>query len=144
MASPTDITVRQAIADYPTTVKGYVKIERPLKPTAWSASALPLEAAASLEEKLANGQASVTADGLVIDGVPAVAPAWLEFAPVAGTTPTTMTVNVKPGTPVGTYRVVIAVAANGDPTLTNPVQLVYVTAIVADQFYFTFLPLVSK
>ena len=48
------------------------------------------------------------------------------------------------GYAAGTYRAVITVAANGDPTLTNPVQLVYVTAIVANNIYTNFLPLVLK
>jgi len=39
---------------------------------------------------------------------------------------------------------VITVAASGDPTVTNPVQMVYVTAHVADNIYATFLPLVIK
>ena len=94
-----------------------------------------------MAEKLANGQATVSADGVVIDGVLVGSPAWLEFAPVVGTTPSTMQVKVKTGTPIGTYRAVITVVANGDPTLTNPVQLVYVTAIVANDFHFSFLPL---
>ena len=131
-----------------TTVIRYVTIIRPGEAISWTASALPLTAAAGLDEKLANGQATITADGVVIDGVPVAAPAWLVFTPDRGrphpTTPSTMQVSVKPGTPVGTYRAVITVAASGDPTLTNPVQLVYVTAIVADNFYFTFLPLVIK
>ena len=55
-----------------------------------------------------------------------------------------MTVNVKPGTAAGTYRAAITVVANGDPTLTNPVQTVYVTAVVANNVYTSFLPLVMK
>ena len=54
-----------------------------------------------------------------------------------------MQVSVKQGTPAGTYRAVITVAASGDPTLTNPVQLVTVTAYVA-VFKFGFLPLVQN
>ena len=108
-----------------------------------------MSAAAGLDEKLANGQATITAEGVTIDGAPVAAPSWLEFSPSGGTTdpitPTTMQVSVNPGTLPGTYRAVITVAAsNANPAVTNPVQQVYVTAIVADKFYFNYLPLVIK
>ena len=141
VVSPTNLTIWQKTSAAP--VVREVKIERPSAPTVWSASALPLEAAAGLEEKLANGQATMTEDGLVIDGAPAATPPWLVFSPLAGTTPSTMTISVKPGMAVGTYRAVIIVAAT-DASLSNPVQSVYVTAVVADNFHFTFLPLVIK
>ena len=144
VVTPTDVTIWQAIADYPTTVKRHIKIERPLKQTDWTANAAPLSAAAGLDEKLASGQATTTADGLVIDGVLVAPPDWLEFTPDVGATPATMTVNVKPGTAAGTYRAAITVVANGDPALTNPVQTVYVTAVVANNVYTNFLPLVLK
>jgi hypothetical protein len=99
---------------------------------------------AGLAEKLASGEAAITADGITIDGVVPDAPAWLEFKPAFGTTPSAMTVNVKAGTAPGIYRAVINVVANGDPTLTNPVQSVYVTAYVVNNLYSTFLPLQMK
>ena len=141
VVSPTEITIWQKING--PTVTRQVKIERPKAPTNWTASALPLNVVSELAEKLANGQATVTTEGLIVDGQPVAAPAWLEFTPVAGITPATMTVSVKQGTPAGTYRVVITVAASGDPTLTNPVQMVNVTAYVG-QFQTTFLPLISQ
>jgi hypothetical protein len=139
--SPTEITIWQKIGAAAVTRE--VQIIRPLKPTTWTATAQPLSVAAGLAEKLANGQATITAEGLIIDGVPAEAPVWLAFTPVAGTTPTTMALSVKPGTPAGTYRAVINVVAYGDPNLTNPIQSVTVTAYVAD-FKFSFLPLVRQ
>ena len=139
VVSPAELTIRQAIGA--STVTREVKIERPSAPTTWVATALPLSAAASLEEKLATGQANFTADGLIIDGVLVPPPSWLGFTPDSGTTPSTMTVKVVTDTP-GTYRGVIIVAAN-DPSPANPVQLVYVTAVVAD-FKFSFLPLVMQ
>ncbi len=142
VASPSEITIWQETAA--PRVTRQIRIERPKQATNWTASAQPLSAVADLAEQLANGQATITADGVVIDGVLADPPAWLEFTPTTGTTPSTMTVNVKPGTPAGTYRAVITVAANGDPTLTNPVQTVYVTAIVANKFYTNRLPLVIQ
>ena len=54
-----------------------------------------------------------------------------------------MTVNVTPGTSPGTYRGVIVIVAQ-DPTVTNPVQSVIVTAVVANQFNYSFLPLIIK
>jgi hypothetical protein len=148
VVTPTDITIWQAIVDYPTTVKRYMEIERPLKQTDWSFSAQELSQAVGLEEKLANGQATVTADGLVIDGVLAASPSWLVLTPLDPTTPlttpATMSVSVVPGTPAGDYRAVITVVANGDPTLTNPVQLVYVTAHVVPDVHLTLLPFIKK
>jgi hypothetical protein len=144
VVTPTDFTIWQKTSAAP--VLRYVTIFRPGGAVSWTASALPLSAAADLIEKLANGQATITAEGVTIDGSPVAAPDWLVFTPTAGTTnpttPTMMQVSVKPGTSVGTYGAVITVAASGDPTLTKPVQLVYVTAIVADNFHFTFLPMV--
>jgi hypothetical protein len=139
VVTPTDITIRQAIADYPTTVKSYVKIERPTQVTDWTATALEGIAATELDEKLANGQASITEDGLVIDGVLAPSLTWLEFTPTIGKTPDTMTVSVKAGTAAGSYHGRIFIVAAGFPT-----KEVSVTAIVANNFYFTFLPLAIR
>jgi hypothetical protein len=139
VVTPTDITIRQAIADYPTTVKSYVKIERPTQVTDWTATALEGIAATELDEKFANGQASITDDGLVIDGVLAPSLTWLEFTPAVGQTPATMTVSVKAGTVAGSYHGRIFIVATGFPT-----REVSVTATVANNFYFTFLPLVIK
>ena len=64
---PTQTTIFQKIgAPF---VTRQVEIVRPGIPTAWVATALPLNAAAGLEEKLASGEARVTDSGLVIDGV---------------------------------------------------------------------------
>jgi hypothetical protein len=146
VVSPTEISIQQKTSAAP--VLRYVTIFRPGGAVSWTASALPMTAAAGLAEKLATGQAAVTAEGVTVDGASVAAPDWLLFTPTAGmtnpTTPTTMQVSVKSGTPLGTYRAVITVAASGDPTLTNPVQLVYVTAIVANNIYTNFLPLVFK
>jgi hypothetical protein len=146
VVSPANLTIWQKTSAAP--VVGEVKIERPLTPTVWSYSAQELSQVVGLEEKLANGQATVTADGLVIDGVLAAPPSWLVLTPSdltpPLTTPATLAASVVPGTLAGDYRAVITVVASGDPTLTNPVQLVYVTAHVADHFHFTFLPLVLK
>ena len=101
------------------------------------------DATAVLMEKLAIGKATVTSAGPIIDGVMVPPPAWLGFTPDQGTTPSTMTVSVQPGTAAGTYHAVIVIAA-GDPSVPEGVQLVYVTAVVADHFHFTFLPLITK
>jgi hypothetical protein len=146
VVTPTDITIWQKTSVAP--VIRSVTIFRPGGTVDWAASALPLSAAAGLAEKIANGQVTITAEGVTVDGAPVAAPDWLVFTPTSGTTnptvPTTMQVSVKPATPVGTYRAVITVASSGDPTVTNPVQQVYVTAVVADNFHFNFLPLVIK
>ena len=119
-----------------------MQIIRPKAATAWTAAALPLGAAAGLAEKLANGEATVTGDGVVIDGVLAPPLDWLAFVPAVGTTPSTMTVKVVTST-LGTYRGVIVIAAI-DSTLDDPVELVYVTGVVGDQFHFAHLPIMSK
>ncbi len=145
VVTPAELSIRQPVGAVP--IKSYVTIFRPGGSVSWSASALPISAAADLAEKLADDQATITAEGVSIDGTPVAAPDWLVILPSAGTTnpttPTLMQVSVKPGTPAGTYNAVITVAASGDPTLTNPVQLVTVNAIVAD-FKFSFLPLVMR
>ena len=134
-ASPSQITLWQKIDA--STVTREVQIIRPSAPTAWTATALEGIAVTDLEDKLANGQASITDDGLVIDGVLAPSLLWLEFTPALGTTPTTMTVSVKAGTLAGTYHGRIFIVAAGFAT-----QEVNVTTIVADDFPLTFLPLV--
>ena len=108
--SPSEITIRQKIGAPAVTRE--VQIIRPSAPTNWTATALPLSAAAGLEEKLATGQATVTADGVVIDGVLVPPPSWLGFTPDTGKTPSTMTVKVLTNTP-GTYSGVIIIAAKG-------------------------------
>ena len=138
---PTQTTILQQIGA--PAVTRQIEIVRPGIPTAWVATALPLSAAARLEEKLANGEAKVTDSGLMIDGVQVSPPTWLEFTPDSGTTRTVMTVNVKAGTPAGTYRGVIVIVAK-DPTVTNPVQSIVVDAGVANQLSFTYLPLISR
>ena len=144
-AFPSALTIWQKIGGNPPppTVTSEVRIVRPVKATQWTATALSLDATAILMEKLAIGQATVTSAGPIIDGVMVPPPAWLVFTPDQGTTPSTMTVSVKAGTAAGTYHGVIVIAA-GDPSLPEGVQLVYVTAIVADHFNFTFLPVVTK
>jgi hypothetical protein len=144
-AFPSDLTIWQKIGGNPAppTVIKEVKIVRPVKPTKWTATALSLDATAILMEKLAIGQATVTSAGPIIDGVMVPPPAWLVFTPDQGTTPSTMSVSVLPGTAAGTYHAVIVIAA-GDPSVPEAVQLVYVTAVVADHFHFTFLPLITK
>jgi hypothetical protein len=145
-AFPSDLTIWQKIGGNPPppTVTREVKIVRPVKSTPWTATALSLDQAAVLMEKLAIGQATVAAAGSSIDGVLVPPPDWLVFTPDHDDkTPSTMTVSVKLGTAAGTYHGVIVIAA-GDPSLPEAVQSVYVTAVVADHFHFTFLPLVTK
>ena len=159
MNTPQDIPVTLTVPDpgflvYPTqmslwqqigapTVTRQIEIVRPGIPTGWVATALPMSAAAGLEEKLASGAAKVTENGVMIDGIQVTPPAWLAFTPDSGTTRTVMTVNVTPGTSPGTYRGAIVVVAQ-DPTALNPVQSVIVTAVVANQFNYNYLPLISR
>jgi hypothetical protein len=157
--SPQDIPVTLTVPDpgflvYPTqmslwqqigaaTVTRQVEIVRPGIPTGWVATALPMSAATGLEAKLASGEAKVTENGVMIDGIQVPPPAWLAFTPDSGTTRTVMTVNVTPGTSPGTYRGAIVVVAQ-DPSALNPVQSVIVTAVVANQFNYNYLPLISR
>ena len=144
-AFPTELTIWQKIGGNPPppTVTSEVKIVRPVKATKWTATALSQDATAVLMEKLAIGKATVTSAGPIIDGVMVPPPAWLVFTPDQGTTPSTMTVSVQPDTAAGTYHAVIIIVA-GDPSLPDGVQQVHVTAVVADHFHFTFLPLITK
>ena len=137
VATPSEVTLWQKIGAPAVTRE--IKIVRWNTPTDWTATGLEGIAATDLAEKLANGQASITDTGLVIDGVLAPSLNWLEFTPAFGTTPTMMTVSVKAGTPAGTYHGRIYIVAAGFPT-----EEVLVTAVVADHFHFTFLPLVLK
>lgn len=159
LGSPKDIPVTLTVPDpgflvYPTqislwqqigapTVTRQVEIVRPGIPTGWVATALPMSAAADLEEKLASGAAKVTENGVLIDGIQVPPPAWLAFTPDSGTTHAAMTVSVTPGTSPGTYRGAIVVVAQ-DPTALNPVQSVIVTAVVANQFNYNYLPLIAR
>ena len=139
VVSPQDITIRQATSATP--MIRYVTIFRPEATVSWSASALPLSEAAGLAEKFANGQVTITAEGVSSTAPRSrLQPGWCSRPPPGTTnptTPSTMQISVQPGTPPGTYGAVITVVASGDPSLTNPVQLVYVTAIVANNFSFT-------
>ena len=139
---PTQTTIWQQIVAGAPVVTRQIEILRPGIPTAWVATALPASAAAGLEEKLASGQAKVTGDGVVIDGVQVPPPTWLVFKPDSGTTRTVMTANVQTSTP-GVYHGVIVIVAQ-DPTVTNRVQWVFVDAVVANQFNYNFLPLIMK
>jgi hypothetical protein len=138
VVTPTNLTIRQKFGA--STVTSQVKIERPNGGTTWKAGVVSSVAAVDLEEKLANGQATVTAEGVMIDGVLAPTVDWLDFTPHEGSTPETMLVHVAPpGTSLGAYRAVITILPN-DKSL--PAKMVEVTAIVANSF--TFLPLVIK
>ena len=112
---PSELSLWQKIGT-PTVTKE-ILIARPSKQTPWNAVAVPLGSVAGLKEKLAQGQAKLTVDGVIIDGVPAAAPDWLDFTPTFGTTYAAMTVSVKPTTPAGTYRAAIIVAAQTRPCL---------------------------
>jgi len=127
-----------------TMVTKEIQVLRPLTPTQWVATALPLEAAAGLQEKFASGAARLDARGLVVDGQPLTAPEWLVFAPQAGTTPSAITVSVSPTlTAPGVYRAVIIAAAQ-DATVEEPVQFAIVNAVLADRFYYTYLPVTLR
>ena len=76
----------------------------------------------------------MTLDGLQVDP-----PAWLHFTPDSGTTRSVVSVSVENTTP-GKYRGAIVFLAQ-DPAVANPVQWVEAIAVVADQFYYNFLPI---
>jgi hypothetical protein len=143
VVTPSELTIRQPVDGTP--LISYITIFRPGRAVQWTASALPTSAAADFAEKLASGQATITGEGVSIDGALVAPPDWLVISPTSGTTnpttPSQMQVSVKQGTPAGRYSAVITVAASGDPSLTNPVQLVTVTAYVAN-FKFIRLPVV--
>lgn len=121
-----------------------IRVLRPATPTQWVAAALPIGMAAGLPEKFAAGAAHLDEHGLTVDGQAVTPPAWLVFAPDSGTTPSTITVSVAPTTTVpGVYRAAIVAAAQ-DATVEEPVRIVMVTAVVADRFYYTYLPMTFR
>jgi hypothetical protein len=127
-----------------TQVTKEIQVLRPMTPTQWVATALPLAAAVSLREKLASGAARVEAGGLLIDGQLAPPPDWLVFSPDSGTTRSVITVSVNPTTTVaGVYHGVIVAVAQ-DQTVAEPVRWVTVNAVLANQFYYTYLPVTIK
>ncbi len=127
-----------------TQVTKEIQVLRPQQPTSWTATALPATEATTLREKLASGAARLDAQGLTIDGQPVSPPDWLVFTPASGTTPSVITVSVNPTVTVpGVYRAVI-VAVASDPTLSEPVKYAAVSAIVANRFYATYLPVTVR
>jgi hypothetical protein len=139
---PPQLTLWQQIGPPAIAITHEIQIVRPSAPTDWVATALPLTAAAGLSEKLASGQAKVTANGVVIDGVQVAPPTWLYFTPDHGTTYSVMKVKAQASTP-GRYRAVIVIAAQ-DPTVTNPVQTIMVDAVAATHISINFLPLMLR
>lgn len=142
---PSDLTIMQKFGG-PVVTKN-VTIWRPNGTVTWSAAALPASSYEALADQLASGAAALTAEGVVVDGALVPAVDWLVFTPSSGTTAlnqkNTMTVSIAPGTPKGVYSAVIVVAASSaNPAVTNPVQNVRVTGVVADNFYRWRLPLV--
>ncbi len=126
-----------------------VTIWRPGGTATWSAAALPAQSYAAVAEKIAAGEAVISAEGLLIDGNQVEAVDWLVFAPASGVTnpnqPTTMTVSIKPGTPVGKYSaVIVIVASSANPGVTNPVQSISVSGVVASNIYMSYLPFAMK
>jgi len=115
----------------------------------WTAGALPAAAAQEMLAKLADGSATMTDQGISINGQIMAAPAWLSLNPtqgqVGGSTTGTITISVDPAqvanTP-GVYRAVIVVRA--DPGLPNHLQEVVVTYILTDIAHRGYLPLAAK
>ena len=115
----------------------------------WTAGALPAAAAQEMLAKLADGSATMTNQGISINGQIMAAPAWLSLNPtqgqVGGSTTGTITISVDPAqvanTP-GVYRAVIVVRA--DPSLPNHLQEVVVTYILTDIAHRGYLPLAAK
>ncbi len=140
---PSQVNIWQLI-DAGTQVTKEIQVLRPGVPTPWAATALPLAAAADLPEKLASGAARFDAHGLTIDGQAVSPPDWLVFTPDSGTTPSVITVSVSPTTTTpGVYRAVIVAAAQ-DQTVEEPVQFTTVSAVLANRFYATYLPITVR
>jgi hypothetical protein len=137
LVSPKQLVIRQRIGG-PLVTKT-VSIVRLGVPTAWVATAVSTAEAERIIDALADGSATVGSEGLIVDGAPAAAPAWLSFTPESGTTPTNMTVSVI-GTAPGVYTAAILIVTK-DPSVPNGVQRVDVTATVQKG---NFLPSVLK
>lgn len=126
-----------------------VTIWRPGGTVSWSAAALPAQSLDAVAEKLAAGEAVIAAEGLLVDGNQVEAVDWLVFAPASGVTtpdqPSIMTVNIKPGTPIGKYSaVIVVVASSANPGVTDPVQYISVSAVVTDDIYKSYLPFAKR
>lgn len=148
---PSEVHLRQQITpgvgagiQAATIVTKEIQVLRPMTPTQWVATALPLTAAADLRALFASGNARLDARGLTIGGQAVSPPAWLVFAPDAGTTPSVISVSVNPTVTVpGVYQAVIVAVAQ-DPTLAEPVQFAQVNAVVAERFYSVYLPITAR
>ncbi len=142
---PTQVTILQESGG--PTVTRSVSIWRPGGSVNWLAIAVPVQSAAAVAERLAAGEDILTAAGQVLGEEGIAETEWLEFSPSSGTTnpttPSTMTINIRPGTAVGTYRARIIVNAIG-ADVPNPVQYVEVTGVVAPEFRVVYLPLVVR
>lgn len=134
---PSHLTIWQKVGG--PIVTRELEVLRPDIPTGWVATALPLEGTTTVQELLASKRLEASADRVLLDGQQVAPPAWLDFTPDSGTTRSVVSVSVENTTP-GKYRGVIIFVAQ-DPTVSDPVQWVEVTAVVADQFYFSFLPI---
>lgn len=139
---PPQITLWQQIGGAAVTKE--IRVLRPMTPTHWAATALPLTAAANLRAQLASGAARFDQNGLTIDGQAMPPPDWLAFTPDSGTTPSAITVSVSPtATVAGAYSAVIVAVAQ-DPTLDQPVRFVTVNALLADRIYSVYLPVIAR
>lgn len=144
---PSQLTILQGSSS--SVVTKAVRIGRPGGTVNWNAAAFPAESLAEVAEKLASGEAALTADGLQVDGIQWDPPAWLAFTPSSGTTSyngtSTMTVSIKPGTAIGTYNaIIVVVASTATPDVPDRVQYVEVTGIVAERVSMSYLPLTKK
>ncbi len=142
---PSQLTIMQQVGS--PTVTRNVSIWRPGGSVNWLAIAVPAQSAAALADRLAAGDDLLSAAGQVLGEEGIAQTEWLVFEPSSGTTnpntPSTMTVSIKPGTALGTYRARIIVNASG-PNVPNPVQYVEVTGVVVEEIRTVYLPLVIR
>jgi hypothetical protein len=138
VVTPQQLVIRQKAGGSPRTLN--VEIVRPGWTVQWVATALPTAGAAELLEKLASGQAEVSAAGITLDGVAVPPPGWLSFTPDQGSTPTTMRVSVQTNVP-GIYQAMIVIVAV-DPNTPNRVRTVNVTGYVVSSV--NYAPMVLK
>jgi len=140
---PTEVALMQQIGG--PLVQKRVAITRPSGLVPWVATAVPMPNASTVLDAIAKGKAQVSAQGVTIDGVSVPPPSWLSFTPdtgTAGSTPTIMTISAV-GTTPGKYSALILIVAQ-DPNVADPVITVDVSAVIADQIYEGYIPLVLK
>ncbi len=132
IVTPTAVRVRQKVGDPSTSAQ--FQVLRQAEPVGWVATAVSLDQATAVMERIQRGEAKVSASGIELDGALMATPDWLSFTPDGGYTPGIVTVTSH-ATTAGQHQAMILIVAL-DSSLSNRIQAVTVTANVASTFQY--------